>query len=612
MSRDSKGTCWQTYINDYSLIDLETTGTNINSCEIIEISALKVRNGNVVEEFSTLINPLCHIPKEASAVNHITDDMVANAPILAQVIDKFLKFVENDVIVGYNNASFDINLIYDACIRLKGVPFSNNYIDLLYSARKCLPELNNHKLETVSKYYGLDTAGEHRALKDCYLTKECYDIIAKEFGNFAFERSSSGKTNNKKPATFSSETLALQELHDVVKSIIEDGNISVEELQFLAFWLDNHIDLRGNFPFDRIFDALYDVVEDGVVTDEELLQLKSIFEEFVDPVGCGCNYEQIESIEGKHICVTGEFEFGSRTEVQDYITSAGGIIDNGVKRATDYLVVGSLGSQNWKTGNYGGKILKAIEINEKGGNVLIVEERDFILNIQSILSMKETEQTEGNGIEDDGEISQMSLFDIMTSDSDKRWVSNIGTMLEELNKEYELPDGSLFVSENHQRKDPSIIISYTVAIFEPDFPASPGIRKGQTKNIVTINLKNLKDNPELVEMALGETVESSLRSYFPADAEMMERSDTDKKARIIRIRISRYSPNLLEYIKKLTIFNIKNYDTQAKSFGCCNLFVDCSDAKKCVHENKLYATACMYRRNLEAGKIFYGKNKNID
>lgn len=138
MSRDSKGTCWQTYINDYSLIDLETTGTNINSCEIIEISALKVRNGNVVEEFSTLINPLCHIPKEASAVNHITDDMVANAPILAQVIDKFLKFVENDVIVGYNNASFDINLIYDACIRLKGVPFSNNYIDLLYSARKCL------------------------------------------------------------------------------------------------------------------------------------------------------------------------------------------------------------------------------------------------------------------------------------------------------------------------------------------------------------------------------------------------------------------------------------------------------------------------------------------
>ena len=58
-------------------------------------------------------------------------------------------------------------------------------------------------------------------------------------------------------------------------------------------------------------------------------------------------------------------------------------------------------------------------------------------------------------------------------------------------------------------------------------------------------------------------------------------------------------------------YALDNYTSKASSFGCCSMFIECSDAKRCIHENKLYSKACAYRKNLEAGRIFYGKNKTI-
>ena len=69
--------------------------------------------------------------------------------------------------------------------------------------------------------------------------------------------------------------------------------------------------------------------------------------------------------------------------------------------------------------------------------------------------------------------------------------------------------------------------------------------------------------------------------------------------------------SVISYIKENIVYCLRNYHSKTKSFGCCSRFIECSDAKRCVHVNKLYATSCAYRRNLEAGNIFYGKNKNV-
>lgn len=395
MDREHKGRSVNHHVSDYCVLDLETTGRYLLSAKIIEIGILKVRDNQVVDEFASLINPRCHIPYGTTAVNHITDDMVGDMPCIKDLIDDIMAFIGSDVIVGYNNAAFDMNLLYDNSMDICSLPFTNDYIDVMHaSARLVRNELlieDNWKLETISRHYGLDLIDEHRALKDCYLTKKCFDKIFEEFGDAAFAGNSGAGKNKGKGARskFKPETLALQELSSLIGGIIEDGVITDSELYYLSSWMESHTDLQGNVPFDRIFSALDKVFEDGIVTEEELAELKELFTDFVDPVKNRCCREDISSICGKHVVLTGDFDYGTKSEVFSLVEKAGGVNDSGVKKTTDFVVVGAKGSEAWKTGNYGNKIEKAMQLQQKGSNIKIVEEGVFIPAIQRIIDTGE-------------------------------------------------------------------------------------------------------------------------------------------------------------------------------------------------------------------------------
>ena len=103
------GNLLNTYVADYVVFDLETTGISPKTDEVVEISAVKVEHGKVTDEFSTLVNPKRRIPYGASRVNGITDDMVAEAPFFEQVLEEFLEFIEGFVLVGHNIARFDMS-----------------------------------------------------------------------------------------------------------------------------------------------------------------------------------------------------------------------------------------------------------------------------------------------------------------------------------------------------------------------------------------------------------------------------------------------------------------------------------------------------------------------
>lgn len=382
--RPFKGKSIDHYIEDYCLLDLETTDVFIPLVKIIEISVIKVRKNLIVDEYSTLINPECHIPEEATAVNHITDEMVKKAPILDCVIEDVLSFIGNDVIVGYNNASFDMNVLYDEILNLTGQYFQNNYIDLLWAARRSLKDVENYKLETICKYYGFDTEGEHRATKDCYLTKLCYERLFEEYGDSAF-KSKKNSSIHRKNTTFSQETVALRNLQNDLKVIIAADTISEVETIGLQNTMDKYEQFISVYPFNKIFQVLNDVLEDGIVTRDESDKLKEIFTEVVDPMSLRDVFFRIKSLNGRHICLTGKFEYGDKKDVIALFESIGGVHDSSVKKSTDFVVVGSLGSENWKTHNYGGKIQQAIKFNEKGANIKIVYETEFIEAVKHLL-----------------------------------------------------------------------------------------------------------------------------------------------------------------------------------------------------------------------------------
>ena len=191
------------------------------------------------------------------------------------------------------------------------------------------------------------------------------------------------------------------------------------------------------------------------------------------------------------------------------------------------------------------------------------------------------------------------------------WQSKIRAMLTELVREYELPDGSLYLSDNYGEKDPTKIISHSVCIWEPNFPMMPNEKPEKNQLVVTITPSTSKTRPDDLDLSLRETQEGDTRVWLPEDAQILDRNKTDIDGKMVRVRINNNSAGLVKYIKANTEYCIEGYTSKASSFGCCDHFIECSDAKKCVHENKLYSKACMYRRNLDEGHIFYGKNRNV-
>ena len=172
-----------TYVTDYVVFDLETTGVSCNSDAVVEISADKVINGEVVDEFTTLVNPERPIPYTASEVNGITDDMVKDSPFFEEVLSDFLEFVGDAVLVGHNIHTFDMKFLYRDAERFWGLTIGNDYIDTLQVARMYLPQLLHYKLVDLAEYYKISTVGAHRALNDCRMNQIVFEHLAKEMAN---------------------------------------------------------------------------------------------------------------------------------------------------------------------------------------------------------------------------------------------------------------------------------------------------------------------------------------------------------------------------------------------------------------------------------------------
>ncbi|MBR1390192.1 MAG: topoisomerase DNA-binding C4 zinc finger domain-containing protein [Lachnospiraceae bacterium] len=183
MLSDKHGSKLDTYVSDYVVFDLETTGVSPYVDKIVEISAVKVIGGKTVDEFSTLVNPECHISQGASAVNGIYDEMVADAPTFEEVLPQFLEFIGDMVLVGHNIHAFDMNFIYRDSEAYSGKFPDNDYVDTLTLARRCLPQLARHRMTDLAAHYGISTEGAHRALADCYMTQKVYEFLRGELAH---------------------------------------------------------------------------------------------------------------------------------------------------------------------------------------------------------------------------------------------------------------------------------------------------------------------------------------------------------------------------------------------------------------------------------------------
>lgn len=156
----------------FCVFDLETTGFSKKMDKITEIAVCKVRNGEIIDEFTTFVNPERPIPDEVQELTHITEDMVKDAPTIEEVLPQFLEFTKDSILVAHN-AKFDIGFIKHFAEEYK-LEFHNNVIDTLTISRELYPTFENHKLGTIAEELGISLEGAHRAINDTRATAKVF------------------------------------------------------------------------------------------------------------------------------------------------------------------------------------------------------------------------------------------------------------------------------------------------------------------------------------------------------------------------------------------------------------------------------------------------------
>ncbi|QUG41120.1 PolC-type DNA polymerase III [Psychrobacillus sp. INOP01] len=153
----------------YIVFDVETTGLSATYDKIIELAAVKMQNGNIIDKFERFVNPHHALSATTIELTGITDEMVRNAPEIEQVIKDFYEFIGDGIIVAHN-ASFDMGFLYEGYRRTGIDHFNHPVIDTLELARLLHPEMKSHRLGTLTKKFNIELTQAHRAIFDCEAT----------------------------------------------------------------------------------------------------------------------------------------------------------------------------------------------------------------------------------------------------------------------------------------------------------------------------------------------------------------------------------------------------------------------------------------------------------
>ena len=159
---------------DFVVVDLETTGAKAPPGRITEVGAYRVSQGRIVAEFQTLVNPEMMIPPFVVHLTGITDAMVKDAPVFAEVADELLDFISDAVLVAHD-AQFDVRFLNHELARIfPGQRMANPQLCTVTLSRRVVPGLLNYRLHTVAEHFAVPIHNRHRAAGDARATAEIF------------------------------------------------------------------------------------------------------------------------------------------------------------------------------------------------------------------------------------------------------------------------------------------------------------------------------------------------------------------------------------------------------------------------------------------------------
>jgi len=165
---------------DFVVVDVEATGAKTPPNRLIELGAYRIRGGRIVDKFLSLVNPEIPIPRFVASLTGISNEMVKNAPVFAEVAPQWLDFVSDSVLVAHN-APFDTSFLNHEISRVyPGHRMVNPHLCTVRLSRRALPDLCNHRLDTIADHFSIPIVSRHRAGSDALATAEIFLLLLTE------------------------------------------------------------------------------------------------------------------------------------------------------------------------------------------------------------------------------------------------------------------------------------------------------------------------------------------------------------------------------------------------------------------------------------------------
>ena len=179
----------------------------------------------------------------------------------------------------------------------------------------------------------------------------------------------------------------ISELQGIAAAIVYDKQVDDGEMKLIASWLSEHKDLLDQWPVNDLAVLMYDIIKDGIITNDERKRLYDFLITFAVapklPKHITGIFETNPALEFKEciFCFTGKLAMGQRRSAENAVLARGGLVNKGIIANLDYLVVGEMGSNAWANGRFGRKIEQAIDYQKAQHHLLIIKESDFIKNL---------------------------------------------------------------------------------------------------------------------------------------------------------------------------------------------------------------------------------------
>ena len=282
----------QSIDTEYCVLDLETTGLSFRTEKITEVGIIKIKNGEIIDEFECFVNPEKPIPPEVVEVTHITDDMVKDAETIDKIIPKIIDFIGDSVLVAHN-ADFDMGFLrYN--FEQYGYKFDSTYIDTLRLAKVIFPEFKKYKLGIIADKLGIEVIVAHRALDDVKTLVAVFNEMIKQ------AKEKKAKLIDDFDIVFGNNKDAYKKLPSYHAIILAKDYVGLKNLYKLISF--SHLDYFFKKP--RILKSLFEKYREGLIigsaceagelyraiiggkTDEEIEEIAEYYDYLeIQPIG---------------------------------------------------------------------------------------------------------------------------------------------------------------------------------------------------------------------------------------------------------------------------------------------------------------------------------------